>query len=97
MKLLTLVQNVAKLTDAAEINEITKAIKIARKRIDAMAADTFFVGQNVMVVQKTKSTPGGIVKVNRTRCVVKMNGSRYNVPNSMISTNFEEIFGFAKS
>ena len=97
MKLITLVQNVAKLTDAAEINEIVKAIKVAKRRNDRMAADTLSVGQNVMVVQKTKSTPGMIVKVNRSRCLVKMNDSRYNVPNSMISTNFEEIFGFAKT
>jgi len=97
MKLITLVQNVAKLTDAGEINEIVKAIKVAQRRNDRMAADKFSVGMNVMVVQKTKSTPGMIVKVNRSRCLVKMNGSRYNVPNSMISTNFEEIFGFAKT
>ena len=96
MKLTTLVKNVAALTDGNELNEIAKAIKIARKRIDRVAADTFSVGMNVMVVQKTKSTPGMIVKVNRTRCLVDMNGSRYNVPNSMISSE-EQFLGFAKS
>ena len=84
MKLTTLVKYVAALTDGNELNEIAKAIKIARKRIDRVAADTFSVGMNVMVVQKTKSTPGTIVKVNRTRCVVMMNCARYNVPNSML-------------
>jgi hypothetical protein len=91
MKLLTLVQNVAKLTDAVEINEIVKAIKVAQKRMDRMAADKFSVGMNVMVVQKTKSTPGVIVKVNRSRSIVKMHGSRYNVPNSMISTGIDRF------
>ena len=84
MKLITLVQSVAALTDGEELNEIVKAIKIARKRIDAMAAISFKRGMNVMVVQKTKKTPGVIAKVNRTRCVVEMNGTRYNVPNSML-------------
>ena len=84
MKLITLVKNVAALTDGNELNEIAKAMKIARRRIDAMAAISFKRGMNVMVVQKTKSTPGTIVKVNRTRCVVMMNCKRYNVPNSML-------------
>ena len=84
MKLTTLITGVAALTDGNELNEIVKAIKIVRKRIDAMAAISFKRGMKVMVVQKTKKTPGVIVKVNRTRCVVDMNGSRYNVPNSML-------------
>ena len=84
MKLITLVQNVAALTDGEELNEIVNAVKIAQKRINAMAAISFKRGMNVMVVQKTKKTPGVIVKVNRTRCVVDMKGSRYNVPNSML-------------
>ena len=85
MKLITLVRNVAALTDAVEINEIVKAIKVAQNRADRMGPDKFSVGMNVMVVQKTKSTPGTIVKVNRTRCVVMMNCARYNVPNSMLA------------
>ena len=90
-------RHVRSMRDKDDINAVMLAVKTARARIDRDAADTFSVGQNVMVVQKTKSTPGIIVKVNRTRCVVKMNGSRYNVPNSMISTNLEEILGLTKT
>ena len=97
MRIGQLTEHVRGLRDSDDLNAVILAVKTARARIDRDAAKTFFVGQNVMVVQKTKSTPGVIIKVNRTRCLVEMKGSRYNVPNSMISTNFEEIFGFAKS
>ena len=72
------------LTDGAEIDAIFDALKVARKHANALTALSLKVGQNVMVVQKTKKTPGTIVKVNRTRCVVMMNCKRYNVPNSML-------------
>jgi prefoldin subunit 5 len=42
------------------------------------------VGGNCFVIQKTKRTPGVIVKVNKTRCVVEMKGGRYNVPMAML-------------
>ena len=90
-------RHVRSMRDSDDINAVILAVKTAQAMADRDAADTLSVGMNVMVVQKTKSTPGIIVKVNRTRCVVKMNGSRYNVPNSMISTNLEEILGLAKS
>jgi len=48
------------------------------------AKSQLFVGQNVMIVQKTKQQPGTINKVNKSRCVVDMAGRLYNVPMSMI-------------
>ena len=42
------------------------------------------VGGKCFVIQKTKRTPGVIVKVNKTRCVVEMRGGRYNVPMAML-------------
>jgi len=42
------------------------------------------VGDNVFVVQKTKRTPGVVQKVNIKKAIVLMNGSRYNVPLSML-------------
>jgi hypothetical protein len=41
-------------------------------------------GADCFVIQKTKRTPGVIVKVNKTRCVVEMKGGKYNVPMSML-------------
>ena len=90
-------RHVRSMRDGDDLNAVILAVKTARAMADREVANTLTVGMNVMVVQKTKSTPGVIIKVNRTRCLVEMKGSRYNVPNSMISTNFEEIFGFAKS
>lgn len=48
------------------------------------AKSELFVGQSVMIVQKTKQSPGTINKVNKSRCVVDMAGRLYNVPMSMI-------------
>jgi len=48
------------------------------------AKSELFVGQDVMVVQKTKQSAGTINKINKTRCVVDMAGRLYNVPMSMI-------------
>ena len=42
------------------------------------------VGSECVVIQKTKRTPGTILKVNKTRCVVEMKGGRYNVPMAML-------------
>ena len=42
------------------------------------------VGANVFVVQKTKKTPGVIEKINQKKALVKMRGSLYNVPFSML-------------
>ena len=97
MRIGQLTEHVRGLRDSDDINAVILAIKTAQAMADRDAAKALSVGMNVMVVQKTKSTPGVIVKVNRSRCLVEMNGSRYNVPNSMISTDFEEVFGFAKS
>lgn len=41
-------------------------------------------GAACFVIQKTKRTPGIILKVNKTRCVVEMRGGKYNVPMAML-------------
>ena len=41
-------------------------------------------GAACFVIQKTKRTPGTILKVNKTRCVVEMRGGKYNVPMAML-------------
>jgi hypothetical protein len=42
------------------------------------------VGSEVFVVQKTKKTLGIVEKVNVKKAIVSMNGSRYNVPLTML-------------
>jgi|TARA_R110000823_G_scaffold183725_1_gene316325 hypothetical protein len=41
-------------------------------------------GMACVVIQKTKRTPGTIIKVNKSRCVVDMKGRHYNVPMAML-------------
>jgi hypothetical protein len=70
-------------------NELSEIIHYANQ-IKSISADaTFSVGQKVMVIQKTKSTPATIVKMNTKKCVVEMNWqnrglSKVNVPYSML-------------
>lgn len=42
------------------------------------------VGDEVTVIQKTKRTPGVVTQIKRTRASVRMRGSTYSVPLSMI-------------
>ena len=48
------------------------------------AKSALSVGANVFVVQKTKKTPGVIEKINKTKALVKMRGTLYNVPFTML-------------
>ena len=48
------------------------------------AKSVLTVGANVFVVQKTKKTPGVIEKINKTKALVKMKGTLYNVPFTML-------------
>ena len=80
------------------VNTITKAIHAAdlsMVELNALIANiqsikefnaqlSLSVGDAVMVVQKTKKTPGTIVKINKTRCIVEMKGGKYNVPMTML-------------
>ena len=42
-------------------------------------------GDAVCVVQKTKKTPGVVESIKIKKAIVSMNGTRYNVPLSMIT------------
>jgi len=48
------------------------------------AKSVLAVGANVFVVQKTKKTPGVIEKINKTKALVKMRGTLYTVPFTML-------------
>jgi hypothetical protein len=66
------------LTELNELSSFIQSVKVAN------AKGSLSVGQNVFVVQKTKKTPGVIVKINQSRCVVDMLGRQYRVPMSML-------------
>jgi len=67
--------------DAADLNEI---IDLAHELKTLKGRVSLKVGQNVWVVQKTKRTAGIIEKVNQKKAQVRMRGSVYNVPFTMI-------------
>ena len=67
---------------ASQLNKISNGTTSGFK-------DTFSVGMSVNVVQKTKSTPAVIVKMNPKKAQVEMNWqgrglSKVNVPYSML-------------
>ena len=64
--------------------DIQQVISDLRNHIAVTTKSALVVGASVYVVQKTKKTLGQIIKINKTRCLVSMNGSKYNVPMSMI-------------
>ena len=67
--------------DTADLNEI---IDLANDLKTLKGRVSLKVGQNVFVVQKTKRTAGIIEKINQKKAQVRMRGSVYNVPFTMI-------------
>ena len=64
--------------DLNEIIDLAQDLKTLKSRVSLK------VGQNVFVVQKTKRTAGIIEKINQKKAQVRMRGSVYNVPFTMI-------------
>ena len=83
-----LIEGILSLETHEDIDDIIDAIKSARKAVNAkeiaLKKHLFRKGQRVNVVEKTKTTKGAILKVNKTRCEVDMNGMTYAVPMSML-------------
>jgi len=65
-------------------SELSEPINYISSTKTQQAKADIFVGADVWVVQKTKRTPGVVEKINIKKAIVSMNGSRYNVPLSMI-------------
>ncbi len=66
------------------ISELTQVQGMINDIKTMKAKSALSVGANVLVVQKTKKTPGVIEKINQTRAIVKMLGRSYTVPFSML-------------
>ena len=83
-----LIEGILSLDTHEDIDDIIGAINSARKAVNAkeiaLKKHLFRKGQEVNVVEKTKTTKGTILKVNKTRCEVDMNGMTYAVPMSML-------------
>ena len=66
------------------MSELTQVQSMIQEIKTMKAKAALSVGANVFVVQKTKKTPGVIEKINQKKALVKMRGSLYNVPFSML-------------
>ena len=66
------------------ISELTQVQGMINDIKTMKAKSALSVGSNVFVVQKTKKTPGVIEKINKTKALVKMRGTLYTVPFSML-------------
>ena len=74
-------QELLNLNSVSELNEV---YAFAKDVIAMKAKSEISVGSEVFVVQKTKKTLGIVEKVNVKKAIVSMNGSRYNVPLTML-------------
>ena len=66
------------------ISELTQVQSMIQEIKTMKAKSAIVVGGNVFVVQKTKKTPGVIEKINQKKALVRMRGTVYNVPFSML-------------
>ena len=66
------------------INDLQEVITFTKSLIEVKAKSQISEGSEVFVVQKTKKTLGIVEKVNVKKAIVSMNGSRYNVPLTML-------------
>ena len=66
------------------ISELTQVHGMINDIKTMKAKSALSVGSNVFVVQKTKKTPGVIEKINKTKALVKMRGTLYTVPFTML-------------
>ena len=66
------------------ISELTQVQGMINDIKTMKAKSALSVGSNVFVVQKTKKTPGVIEKINQKKALVRMRGTVYNVPFSML-------------
>ena len=66
------------------MSELTQVKNMIHDINTRKAKSVLSVGANVFVVQKTKKTPGVIEKINQKKALVRMRGTVYNVPFSML-------------
>ena len=77
-------------TDVDLINSVSSAIKDRKSTLSSKLKYRLTPGMNVNVIGANKFTEGEVVKVNKTRAVLKVyidgKGTQYSVPFTMIST-----------
>tara|TARA_Y100001968_G_scaffold116284_1_gene105656 strand:+ start:431 stop:685 length:255 start_codon:yes stop_codon:yes gene_type:complete len=66
------------------LSELTQVQSLIQEVKTMKAKSVLTVGANVFVVQKTKKTPGVIEKINQKKALVRMRGTLYTVPFTML-------------
>ena len=66
------------------LSELTQVQNMIHEIKSMKAKAALSVGANVFVVQKTKKTPGVIEKINQKKALVRMRGTLYTVPFTML-------------
>ena len=80
-----LLEDLMQIRDVNELRLIRSAISDRIKEIASTIKYDLRKGDAIIVTSKKGVEDGVIEKINRTRAVVKMNGTSWNVPFSMIT------------
>ena len=79
-----LINEINKISDMADLNEVIRAVKAQQKvlkaRTIAEKKAAFTVGQNVLIKTRDDVLKGVIEKINITKAIVAIGGTRYDVP-----------------
>ena len=80
-----LLTKLMQIRDINELRLIRSAINDRIKEVSSRIKYELRKGDTIIVTSKKGVEDGIIEKINRTRAVVRMNGTSYNVPFSMIT------------
>ena len=84
-KAITLINQIDKMEDLNVVIEVVRAKqKSLRASLIAAKKAAFVVGQTVNITSRKGSLTGTIVKINRTKAVVEINGDKFNCPISIM-------------
>ena len=75
---------VIKMLTDMNINQLNDTKTMIDSLIKSKVRNEMKVGTKVLVVQKTKKTPGVITKIMNSKCLVDLSGRIYRVPMSML-------------
>jgi hypothetical protein len=80
-----LINQIDQMEDLNVIIEVVRAKqKSLRASLVAAKKAAFVVGQTVNITSRKGSLTGTIVKINRTKAVVEINGDKFNCPISIM-------------
>jgi hypothetical protein len=78
------ISEILKIDNSVDLNEVIRAVKAQQKAIKAMEVAKkkaiFTAGQKVKINSRNQILKGVIEKVNRTKAIVLIGDSRYDVP-----------------